>query len=78
MGTRLTIRVFRVHQTLATSVSPIIGCITSLLWFQHGQFVASISLRHPRILGYHHDLDESFIRLLNDTQRLGQREVEEF
>ena len=32
----------------------------------------------PSILGYHHDLDESFIRLLNDTQHLGQREVEEF
>ena len=32
----------------------------------------------PSILGYHRDLDESFIRLLNDTQHLGQREVEEF
>jgi hypothetical protein len=40
--------------------------------------VASISMASPSILGYHHDLDESFIRLLNDTQRLGQREVEEF
>jgi len=32
----------------------------------------------PSMLGYHHDLDESFIRLLNDGQHLGQREVEEF
>jgi hypothetical protein len=32
----------------------------------------------PSILGYDHDLDESIIRLLNDMQHFGQREVEEF
>jgi hypothetical protein len=31
----------------------------------------------PSILGYDHDLDESIIRLLSDTQHFGQREVEE-